>query len=229
MSIEISKKTLTALAKSVTGDMKHTQKLDAFAKVLGFKDQTALMGTLKAAEAAAPQVPEVVAEEPRKAILGEDALAKFVEAALIEARDGWNARDWHSDWSYEVENGDTNQGYAGWGASMVEQRGEDITGEIWGALQRLTVGLRNNETEEEARSKAFEDLKWALRQLTDHDEPDCFNHEANEAMKFIMATLTAGYEPAYDAMKQVAGQFLNLLEFDPAEPAPDEADDTPEP
>lgn len=52
MTNEITRNLLTRLAKSVSGDMKHTQKLDAFAKVLGYPDQTALMADLKRKEEA---------------------------------------------------------------------------------------------------------------------------------------------------------------------------------
>lgn len=54
--ITLNRRSLSAIAKSVSGEMKHTEKLDAIAKALGYKDQTAIMAALKAAEAAAPAV-----------------------------------------------------------------------------------------------------------------------------------------------------------------------------
>lgn len=227
MSIDLTNKTITAMAKSVTGDMRHTQKLDAFARVLGYKDQTALMGMLKAQDAAAaPQPASASAPTSELEVLhGEKALARFVEAALIRARDGWNQDDWRSDWRYEVDNGDTNQGFAGWGESMVEQRGEDITGEILEALGRLATGPREGETDEQSRRKALESLTWALGQLTESDEADCFSHDANRAMSFIMVALTTAHEPAFDPMRKMAGWFLNMVEFDPSDAVPYEPDD----
>lgn len=231
MSIEISKKTISALAKSVSGDMKHTQKLDAFARVLGFRDQTAMMGSLKAAEPAAPEDASASENEvSSQALHGEAALAKHVEAALIKARDGWNAKDWQSDWRYEVDNGDTNQGYAGWGESMVEQRGEDITRDIVGALERLARGPRENETEEDLRKSTREGLAWALGQLTDVKDPACFNAPANESMKFIMTGLSVEMETHRNMARSEAANFLDLVEFVPrtAELSAD-PDDTPQP
>ncbi|WP_411839749.1 hypothetical protein [Paracoccus sp. ME4] len=216
MSIDITKKTITAMAKSVTGDMKHTQKLDAFARVLGYKDQTALMGMLKAQDAAAAPQPASAPTSELEVLHGEKALARLVEAALIRARDGWNEDDWRSDWRYEVDNGDTNQGYSGWGESMVEQRGEDITSDIISAMESLVAGPRDGETEEDVQRKAAETLVWAMSQLTEADEPDCFNADANEAIMFVMAALTTPREPAFAALNQVAASFLDRVEFDPA-------------
>ena len=223
MSINITRKTLGALAKSVTGEMKHSQKLDAFAKVLGFRDQTALMGTLKTAGAAAPPAPEQPA-----VLRGEEAMARHVEAALIKARDGWNAEAWLSDWRYEVDNGDIRQCYEIWGESMIEQRGEDITWEISDALDRLAAGPRENETNADVRKSAQERLVWALCQITDPDEPACFNAPANEAVKFLMAGLATDIETHWNLAKSEAANLIGLMEFDPASAAPD-ADETPHP
>ena len=64
MTNEITRNLLTRLAKSVTGEMKHTQKLDAFAKVLGYPDQTALMADLKSKETMlAKNAPSALAEK----------------------------------------------------------------------------------------------------------------------------------------------------------------------
>lgn len=52
MTDKLDRRTLSKLAKIDTAGMKHTQKLDAFAKALGYESQTALMGQLKKEEAA---------------------------------------------------------------------------------------------------------------------------------------------------------------------------------
>lgn len=57
MTQQITRNLLTRLAKSVSGDMRHTQKLDAFAAVLGYPDQTAMMADLKRKEAQEPETP----------------------------------------------------------------------------------------------------------------------------------------------------------------------------
>ncbi|WP_411839748.1 hypothetical protein [Paracoccus sp. ME4] len=68
MPITLNHRALSALAKSVSGDMKHTQKLDAFAKALGYATSAALMERARA-------------EEPRQEI----DTARLVRNALEEA------------------------------------------------------------------------------------------------------------------------------------------------
>lgn len=115
----------------------------------------------------------------------------------------------------------------GWGESMVEQRGEDITWVISDALDRLAAGPRENETNTDVRKSVQERLIWALCQITDHDEPACFNESANEAVKFLMAGLATDIETHWNLEKSEAADLIGLMEFDPASAAPD-ADESPQ-
>ena len=121
--ITIDSGTLTKLAKAIPSNMKHTQKLDAFAKILGYPDQTALMFDLKRKEAlaapapaapvaplhltetAAPWAPPQYTLDHKIREIFEAHIGSFAESDVIYDRE---------EWRRDVSRGDTRSGYEEW-------------------------------------------------------------------------------------------------------------------
>lgn len=100
---------LSKLAKVDTTGMKHTQKLTAFAKALGIKDQTALMGGLKQQEKAA--------KTTRPQPVSFDEKIKVLYAAALKD-DDLNAH-LQEEWQSSVRRGYTTESFEAFAESRM--------------------------------------------------------------------------------------------------------------
>lgn len=125
MARQIDPAILSILAKVDTTGMKHTQKLDAFAKALGHKSQTACMHAGKRAKKAAAQK-----NAAPKAVTRAD-----IEMEVFRRVHGTDLDPLpREDFSYELINRDTNfSAYEEWWEHHIEHRGPEHWETILGA------------------------------------------------------------------------------------------------
>lgn len=134
--LTITADVLTRMAKSVSGEMRHTQKLDAFAKVLGYPDQTALMGDLKKRAAAqqASVVPDPSALSENRSGNALDKKIRELFKAHFDAIKGTDADLYDaSEWRVDIDRGDTKQGFDAWREGILDGLLEEVG--IWGLLR----------------------------------------------------------------------------------------------
>ena len=119
MTQNLDRRVLSKLAKIDTNGMKHTQKLDAFAKALGHKSQTAMMTAMKAKE------------EPQQKRTQEgldDIVARLFDAAFRSRKDGPQDPFPREDWAYEVDCDYTSLGREDWWEAKLAQFLDDECG-----------------------------------------------------------------------------------------------------
>lgn len=136
MTQNLDRRALSKLAKIDTNGMKHTQKLDVFAKALGHKSQTAMMSALKAKET----------PEPKRQEEGlDDILARLFETAFRARKDGPQDPFPRSDWAYEVDCDYTSRGREDWWEDKLIQFIEDECGvdAQLGAIQNDQISFEN--------------------------------------------------------------------------------------
>ena len=142
----LNRRKASAIVKAVRGAGSHTAGLDAFAKAIGFADQTAMMGALRALEALGNGSQDVQGKPAQRAEeffeqLGDarekiqkkpaqnaeeffEALRRMAVRRIGEIRGTDLDRYDRSSWEYEVSNGDTKLGYEDWRKDQTEMAGD---------------------------------------------------------------------------------------------------------
>lgn len=199
----ITRNLLTRMAKSVKGDMKHTQKLDAFAAVLGYPDQTAMMGDLKTKEeaiaAAAKAASSFAQNKPAEKDL-DDMIRKTL-AAWLAQQDGSDLDPFpRSDWRQDVDNGDTQQGYEDWREAQVEQYLTECA--LESLLEAYASGITKNGVYLGPEGPLDYSLSHAVDRFRSVGGEAVFGDEAMEILEEILEEVESGSEESFTKRDQ---------------------------
>lgn len=136
MPVQLTRRNLSAIAKSISGEMKHTAKLDAIAGVLGYSNHAALMSTLKAEEVSVTTPDRNAARIPL-----EDAMRIAAIMRMKSVSGSHLDKFTERNWRLEVEEGYTDIGFTPWRDAQIEMAAEDCAASMRQALDTLGAAL----------------------------------------------------------------------------------------
>lgn len=194
----ITRNLITRMAKSVKGDMKHTQKLDAFAAVLGYPDQTAMMGDLKTKEEAIAAAAKAAASFPEKKPAEKDLddMIRETLTAWLAQHDGSDLDPFpRSDWRQDVDNGDTQQGYEDWREAQVEQYLAECA--LESLLEAYASGITKNGVYLGPEGPLDYSLSHAVDRFRSVGGEAVFGDEAMEILEEILEEVESGSEETF--------------------------------
>lgn len=211
--ITLNRRSLSAIAKSVSGEMKHTEKLDAIAKALGYKDQTAIMAALKAAEATAPVTQSADPKTARERF--NKNLSAMAFRRLREVR-GTHLDTLGIDrWEFGKANGTTaDQDYEAWREEQENRAAFVFCAEMNKALDAVAT-IRQDPLGK--RDEILASL-WAAITSIHHDpaaeRPDVLNVEANRPLRTLFSLVSgmSGVHVDDESIMDAADRVISLLD-----------------